>query len=535
MSMSAGGKMDSLRILFQLSLADFRERTRRYSFLVTMIGVMFFGYLVITGQYTIQFGEYKSVYNSAWAGSLMAVCSTIMMTIIGFYLVRGSIKRDRLTEVGQIIAATQMSGRVYIASKLASNIAALWSMVASLAVLAFITLLIRNDTGEISLWAFIKPFIIISLPASIFVASAAVLFDTVRWLRGSAGNIIYLFLAESCVLLGMLAVPFLDLASVAVFTDSARAAAGRAFPGETIGLLMGFVGFDPEMHFDLIKTFPWTGIEWTIGMLLLRLHWIAMAFMVTGITILRFDRFDPAKDRYKRIRSNQKEAVSGNGRGPNQNDTGPGYDSLCLPERKFRLIRMVNAELRLALKGFHWFWYAVAVGLVAAQCAAPFNIARLYLVPASMVWPLMIWSSMGTRESRFGTVQLLVSSPRPVMRQFTAIWLSGLLIAVASAAGMIFRAGIEGQWSYAATLTVAAFLVPTVSLAMGTLSGSRRLFEVTYLMVWYVGSIDHLTTLDLLGTIDESVYITKLAVLSLVVVGSLAIAFITRHRQLCYR
>jgi hypothetical protein len=183
MAISVSVNMDSLRILFQLSLADFRERTRRYSFLVTMIGVMFFGYLVITGQYTIQFGEYKSIYNSAWAGSLMAVCSTLMMAIIGFYLVRGSIKRDRLTGVGQIIATTRISGRAYIASKLASNIATLWSMIASLAVLAFLTLVVRNETSEISLWAFISPFVIISLPASIFVASVAVLFDTVRWKR----------------------------------------------------------------------------------------------------------------------------------------------------------------------------------------------------------------------------------------------------------------------------------------------------------------------------------------------------------------
>jgi len=84
-----------------------------------------------------------------------------------------------------------------------------------------------------------------------------------------------------------------------------------------------------------------------------------------------------------------------------------------------------------------------------------------------MVWPLVIWSSMGMRESHFGTVQLLFSSPSPVMRQFTAIWLSGVLIALASVVAMFFRAGIEGQWSYAAALIVAAFLVPTVSLAMG--------------------------------------------------------------------
>ncbi|MDH4157255.1 MAG: hypothetical protein OEW00_08270 [candidate division Zixibacteria bacterium] len=529
--------MNRLRILFQLSLADFRERTRRYSFLVTMIGVMFFGYLVITGQYTIGFGEYKSVYNSAWAGSLMAVCSSIMMAIIGFYLVRGSIKRDRLTEVGQIIATTKMSGRVYIASKLVSNIAALWLMVVSLAILAFITLLVRNESGEISLWAFVSPFLIVSLPAVIFVSSVAVLFDTVRWLRGSAGNIIYLFLAESCVVLGMLTVPFLDLASIAVFTDSARAAARATFPGETIGLLAGFVAFDPEMQFEVFKTFSWTGIDWTTGMLLLRLHWIAMAFAVTGMAVLLFDRFDPARAKHKGRRVNVKkvkETASGEVRETAPAGTGPGYDSLCPPEPRFRLIRMVGAEVRLALRGFHWFWYAVAVGLIAAQYAAPFDTARLYLVPAAMIWPLVIWSSMGTRESRFGTVQLLFSSPSPVMRQFPAIWLSGLLVAVASVSIMVVRASIEGLWAYAAALMVAAFLVPTVSLAMGTLSGSKKLFEVTYLMIWYIGSIDRLTPLDLLGTTDESVTATKLVVLGLTAVGSLVVAFITRYRQLNY-
>ena len=517
-----------------MSLADFRERTRRYSFLVTMIGVMFFGYLVITGKYTIQFGEYKSVYNSAWAGSLMAVCSTIMLAIIGFYLIRGSIKRDRLTEVGQIIATTRMSGRVYITSKLVSNIAALWLMVASLAVLAFVTLLIRNETGEIDLWAFVSPFLIVCIPASIFVASVAVFFDTARWLRGSAGNVIYLFLAESCVVLGMLTVPFLDLASVAVFTDSARAAAAMAFPGETIGLVAGFVDFDTEMQFETFKTFSWTGIDWTIGILLLRLHWIAIAFAVAGMAVLLFDRFDPARVAHKGIRLKAKAAASEKVQETSHAGTGPEYDSLCPPEPRFRLYRMVAAELRLALKGRHWFWYAVAVGLVAAQCAAPFDTARLFLVPASMVWPLVIWSTMGTRESRFGTVQLLFSSPSPLMRQFPAIWLSGLLIAVASVCAMALRATIAGQWPYAATLMIAAFLVPTVSLAMGTLSGSKKLFEVTYLMIWYVGSIDHLTTLDLLGTIDESITAAKLAVLGLVALGSLAIAFIARRQQVHY-
>jgi len=53
-------------------------------------------------------------------------------------------------------------------------------------------------------------------------------------------------------------------------------------------------------------------------------------------------------------------------------------------------------------------------------------------------------------------------------------------------------------------------------------------------MIWYIGSIDRLTILDLLGTTDESVTALRLAILSLVAVGSLIIAFIARQHQVRY-
>ena len=224
--------MSSAAALWQLVCADFRERSRRYSYLITMLGVLFFGYLVITGKYTIQFGDLRPFYDAAWAGTAMAVCGTIMLAIFGFYLVRGSIRRDTRTEVGQILAATPLRGPAYLASKLGSNVLVLWSIMGVLAAVALVTLLFRNEVRGVDLWAFLAPFLFIALPATLFVAAMAVLFDTVRVLRGSLGNILYLFAAEACLILGMLKVPWLDLAAVGTFTNSARVAAATAFPGD---------------------------------------------------------------------------------------------------------------------------------------------------------------------------------------------------------------------------------------------------------------------------------------------------------------
>ncbi len=525
--------MNKAAVIAQLALADFRERTRRYSFLITMLGVLFFAYLVITEKYTIQFGDIRTVYDSAWAGSAMAVCSAIMLTLVGFYLVKGSIGRDRRTEVGQIVAATPISKLTYIVSKFVSNVAALGFMAAVLAAVAFGMLLYRNESGTIDLWAFLSPFLIISVPAILFAAAVAVLFDSVRWLRSSAGNVIYLFLAEFCIVFGMLNIPLLDLGGVSTFTDSIRSAVAVAFPGERMSLIMGFVRFDPAMQVEEFRILSWSGIDWTTGDILLRLYWVGVAMAVVSMSVPFFDRFDPARDSRRKVR--KKEHAKVDETHPTASVTAPpelAYGQLSMPRPAFRFLSMLMAELRLALKGRHWFWYAVAVGLCVAQLAAPFNVARLYLTPAAMIWPLIIWSSMGSRDSRHNTSSLLLSSPWPLARQFPAVWMTGLLVAMAAVGCMVCRAAAGGQWSYAAALVVGAFFVPTVSLTLGTLTGSRKLFEVLYLMVWYVGSIDHLSALDLLGTTEEAVTGGKLTVLIVLTIACLATAFSARRMQM---
>jgi len=522
--------MNKFTVLHQLILADIRERTRRYSFLITMLGVLFFGYLVITGKYTVQFGDCRTVYDSVWAGSLMAVCSSIMIVLIGFYLVKGSISRDRKTEVGQIIASTPLRGRTYISSKFFSNLIILWFMSAVLALIAFITLLFRNESGHIDLWEFISPFIFISIPATMFTAAVAVFFDTVKWLRGSAGNIIYLFLAEFCLVFGMLELSLLDLGAVSFFTDSVRTAAQTAFPGEKISLIMGFVAFDKAMQVDEFRIFNWNGIVWTSTALKLRLFWVGVAGVVTGFAIPFFDRFDPAliKRKIKRKKKTAKaEVLQDSTAIPNIS-----YNSLCLPDIRFSFVNMIKAELRLALKGYHWFWYAIALGLVVAQFVTPFEIARQFLVPGAMIWPLVIWSSMGTRELRFNTGQMLFSSPEPLTRQLPAVWLSGLLIAGISVSPILLRALATGEGMYALTLIIGALFVPSLALMFGILTRSKKMFEVVYLMLWYIGSVDKLTALDILGTLEASVSVTKLIVLTILIILFLTISFQTRRIQI---
>jgi hypothetical protein len=499
--------MVRLELVYRLALADFRERTRRYSFLFTLLGTVFFGFLVITGKWTIHLGDYRGEYNSAWVGSLMASASTMMLAIFGFYLVKNSITRDRHTRVGEILAATPLGRWWYVAAKSASNFAVLAFMTVVLAVTAVAMQLVVGVTDDFSLWALVAPFLFLCLPVMTLVAAMAVLFESVRWLRGTIGNVLYLFIAEFAFLNSILInAPLLDFGGFGMILPSMEAAALAAYPDAHLGFEIGFLGFIEDTAAKPMKLFVWDGLEWSLELLPLRLLWLGWAIGISSLAAVCFDRFDPARAGRVKTRRKKKKKKS-----PELEEiagapvSARSWRDLTAVKPRFNGARMLGAELRLMLKGLHWSWYIIAAGLIAVQAAVPLEYARAYALPAAWIWPLAIWSAMGTREARFNTSDLMLSSAYPVSRQFPAVWMAGIIVALLTASGMIVRALIAADMPHVTSLLAGAFFVPTLALTLGTLSGSKKLFEVVYLLIWYIGPVNGLVPLDFAGATDAGV------------------------------
>src|SRR6185295_12281781 len=115
-----GGVMSMVRVLWHLLRADFLERVRRYSFLVTLAATVWLGWLVGTGKLGIWIGEARGVFNSAWIGTTMAMVINTFLSLAAFYVVKGSVDRDRQTGVGQILATTPITKPLYCLGKAAS-------------------------------------------------------------------------------------------------------------------------------------------------------------------------------------------------------------------------------------------------------------------------------------------------------------------------------------------------------------------------------------------------------------------------------
>jgi hypothetical protein len=173
------GNASRARILYHLARADFLERVRRYSFLVTLALALYLGYLAATGQIFLNLGKYQAVYNAAYVGGFMSYVTTVFLSLFGFYIVKNAIDRDRKTRVGQILAACSMRNTNYCLGKFISNFCILGVMLAILATAGVVLYFLHGDKSGFHPFSLLATFVVFALPAIAFIAAMAVFFEAV--------------------------------------------------------------------------------------------------------------------------------------------------------------------------------------------------------------------------------------------------------------------------------------------------------------------------------------------------------------------
>jgi hypothetical protein len=523
-----GSRASTVRILYQMARADFLERVRRYSFLVTLSVAVYFGYLAATGKVMLQVGGMRGVYNSAWIGALMSLVSTTFLSLAGFYVVKNTIERDRATRVGEILASTPVSKLVYLSGKWLSNFAVLGVMVLILAISGIAMQFWQGEAAHLELWNLLSPFLLLALPAMAVTAAMAVVFETIPWLRGGFGNVVYFFVWTAA-----LGVPTsagadgrtsaFDWPGLSIVWNSMRAAAKSTNNGFSFSLDVG--------SFDLVHPkFLWNGIAWTGGMVLSRIAWIAFALLLVTFSALLFDRFDPAR---RGLLDSSRKASP---------DILVEEDRMPIPKpavaltplervpASFRFGAMLAAELRLMLKGQKWWWYAGAVLLFGLSAALSASEERGMALACAWIWPVLLWSAMGVREQRDQTSQLLFSAPHPIARQLSAVWSAGVVLAVITGGGFAFRLIATGDIRALAAWAIGAMFIPTFALTLGVWSGSSKPFEIIYTLLWYVGPMHATVPLDFMGSVQQTAF-TRVPLFYLALAAAMAFLALAGRKQ----
>jgi hypothetical protein len=524
--------MNAPRVLYQMARADFLERVRRYSFLLTLAGALYLAYGVATEKVRVIVGNgYRGVYNSAWIGILMTVCCTTFLSLVGFYIVKNSIQRDTDTRVGRILAATPIRKELYTLAKTLSNFAVLACMVLILMLAALAMQFMRPEAYAISLWQLWSPFLFIALPAMFLTASLALLFETLPILRGGAGNVLYFFLWTAGLALGAEA-GVDDPTGLQLLYRSTRAALHAADSHNPADFQFNLTIGGPSA----VRTFVWIGIDWTARILLFRFLWVAIAVALALLASIFFHRFDPAKEWFKR-RTPTLSATSAPTLPEEQTFTpvttvaASHLTPLLRTSASLRFPQLLASELRLMLKGQPWWWYTVAAGLLIGELASPLVAARQGVLLVAWIWPILLWSQMGCREARNAAGPLVFSSERALTRQLPALWMAGVAVAALTGGGVAVRLLLSADRSSLVAWISAAIFIPSLALALGIWSGASIPFEALYTVWWYVGPAHQTPALDFIGTTPAS---SRPEAYALAAVILLAVSYWGRRVRLGY-
>ena len=464
--------------------ADFRIRFRRISTVIVFLLLSAFAYVWIpapsTGRTLIQINGQRAIYNSGAIGLGTASLGMIFVGLFGYYVISNAIRRDVVTRCGVIAASTPMRSGEYLLGKFLGNLVFLAVFVCGFMLSSMVMLAVRGEAG-LEPSVFIEQYLLLTPAAIVFVSAVSVLFESIPWLAGKFGDVIYFFLWSTVI--GLV---------VANETTHGRINWVRCFDFTGFGFMIdqlqhtlhtesvsiGASSFDPTK-----PTIIFQGLALTREWILPRVISLLAPLLLLPLAGLFFHRFDP-------VRTGR---VSGKGRrnwiGKIQNLFKPlsrrAVSLLMFPGRSGSFLGAVWTDAALTLT----LYPLVFVAFVAITVTTSFG-SLSGVLPIVFAALAIIISDVATRDARAGTTASVRTIPR--LRENYVWWklgsscLLGLLLCVVP----LIRTLAHGSMAFAA-LTCGILFVAATATTLGVTTANPKTFIVGFLTFWYVVVNDH--------------------------------------------
>jgi len=475
-----------MRYIYSIIKADYRQRTRSYSFLITLAVTFYVAYLFVpanTAPYTtLSITGYKAANTSAWVGGVSAMLTTFMLSLYGFMLVNSGIKKDIDTGIGSIIATTPITNFKYLLSKQLSNYLVLITITGCTFLVSLLMFYLRGKGYPFILSDFVLPYLFFALPTLFIVAALAVAGEVFLGKRTILQFIAYFFLFGAVIAASNntdyctsgVADPF----GLSLMTSGIKHQVNTQFHENIEQLSFGFI-FESHKPF---KVFVWNGLSWTGTFLLSRLLWMGFSLAIVYFSSFFFHRFDikHAGGRNIKVKAEVKEATA-------PDSFLASVDRVQMPPvvSDYSILPLIKTELVLLTKqGNRWIWL-INGGLWIALFLVPLTIAYVYLLP--ILWFLQVtrWSELTTKEITNRLHYFTFASYKPLARMLPAQILAGIALALALAFPVILRSAFSSNFIAVINIINGSAFVVLLAVALGIVSGGKKLFEVTFFMLTY--------------------------------------------------
>jgi hypothetical protein len=426
--------------------------------------------------------SFSGTYTLGFVGAIVAMLTAMLLPLVGFYLVTGSVRRDLERRVWPIVAATPTSPVVYLLGKWLAGVGYLL-VVAALGLLPAAILFVQHGTGRFDLGQLLMPWLLLVPPAMLFTAAMALLFDVTPGLRGRGGYVVWFFVWS----FGFLMIPaalgnMLDQDRsndrYAVYDPSGMAFFERMLSesvgGRIDGLSLGVILTDdpvtrvemPPLRADLAK----------VGWRLSAAAWTALPLLAAA-GIFRLARHRPPRERQARVRPAAVQAAAAGAperpalTAPTPRATAPGFARSLLAETglTWRAASLVK-------------WPLLALALLAG--VVPGDALRAVMAGFLLLLAPVI-AEVAARESLAGTGPMVFAqpgTPRSVVGWKAAATLA--LVLLLGAPALLHSFALSSERGTA--LLLAFVFVATAATGLGWLTRGGKLFLGSFTALWYM-------------------------------------------------
>jgi hypothetical protein len=487
----------------QIIKGDYLQRTRSYAFLVTLGISLYIAFTFVpapdANYTTVRVGNYVGDYNSAWIGHVTAIMTSVFLSMIGFFLVNNSVKKDIETEVGMIIATTRVSNFNYLFSKLMSNFLVLLSIMGLVLSMSIAIFFFRSNGFSFEISQFILPYLFVTVPSLLLISSLAiageVFFGNKSVIQYIAFFVLFnVVMANVQMQKGSDKLAMIDPFGIKVVTQGMERFV-RERHGEEVRIAsMGF-NFSEKRE---VKTFVFEGMKWPIGFLFSRILWMGFALGLVLVSSRFFHRFDVKEKIKTKKRKNIPQLVS-------EITSHAELKLSSLPPIKadYGIFSFIKIEfLMLLRKGSKWFWIINLGGMVALTFS-PLEIAHQFILP--ILWFLQIgrWSDLITKEKTNRVHYFTFAAYQPLIRLLPSQIIAGIILAIALAIPLLLRYAFSQQFIPFTGIILGAFFIVLLSAFLGILSGGKKLFEVLFFMITYA-NLNRIPFADYFGSTWQS-------------------------------
>lgn len=522
--------------IYPIIKADYLQRTRSYSFLITLAVTVFMAYSFIpahnAGYTTLSAAGYKGVYNSAWVGYVSGIMTTIMLSYFGFMLINSGIKKDIETEVGLIIATTPISNFKYLLSKQLSNYLVLLTIAGITFSVSIGVFFIRGTGYPFVLSNFILPYLFFAVPALFVVAALAVVGEVFLGKRSILQFIVYFALCGICMSLinsksGAHTNGAFDPFGLSLITSSITDHINSHYDEDIKKVSFGFL-FNGQRAY---KPFTWEGLDWSAVFIGSRILWMGLGLVLVYISSLFFHRFDFRQA--VSTKKKKKEMVSIVKVRPMAKSIGLSRAGLPTLNFDYGIFPLVKTEFLLLIRqGNKWLWLLNA-GLWLAMCFVPLSIAYSYILPVLLFLQVTRWSELATKEQSNRVHYFAYAAYKPLQRMLPAQVLAGVILAIGLCLPVIIRCALAADTYAIVNIMNGAILIVLLAVALGILTGGKKLFEVFFFLLTYC-VVNKLPVTDYLGSLPhQNMTLFMLLILgvnvALAIVSLMARSYQTRH------